>query len=152
MTDREAFVSRLILEAETPLERAAVTELQIAGLKLQALAEQLAAHQSVSIEEAGDAISATFDADIRMGSPWVKPDPAEATAAVVASVKNLEDLLGELERLRAIVRDLAESNPYEGEYGMCVLCLTDPPSIAENVSHAPGCPWLRATQEAETTK
>lgn len=60
----------------------------------------------------------------------------------------------ELERLRSIVSDLAAQNyPGDNETGDCVLCGAEfdwSPGLANRISHDPGCPWLRATQEQST--
>lgn len=56
----------------------------------------------------------------------------------------------ELARLRAIVRDLAANNyPSDNETGDCVLCGADWDWLEKRLTHTAGCPWLRATQEAE---
>ncbi len=84
-------------------------------------------------------------------SPWLKPDQSEATAAVVASVENLEQMMAELARLRAIVRDLAACpEPYNIEWAECQLCESERLIDGQGdmtTLHTPGCPWLRATQE-----
>lgn len=88
MIDREAFVSRLILEADSELERGAAYWLQVDGL--------------------------------------------------------------ELARLRAIVRDLAETEPLDTEFNECRLCFGDYDWLGDKrCVHDPGCPWLRAQQEVQ---
>lgn len=87
MIDREAFVSRLILEADTELEREAAYWLQVDGL--------------------------------------------------------------ELARLRAIVRDLAATEPLDTEFNECRLCFGDYDWLEKHCTHDPCCPWLRATQEVQ---
>lgn len=62
----------------------------------------------------------------------------------------------ELERLRTIVRDLAELDPFDDEYFACVCChaqgswrLEPDGTGAPHADHAPSCPWLRAKEEQQ---
>lgn len=61
------------------------------------------------------------------------------------------DTRAELERLRAIVRDVAALDPiqlYQDDWLMCAFCDADGGWLEQEVGpHDPGCPWLRATQE-----
>ncbi len=74
----------------------------------------------------------------------------------VLELHTLTEAVAELARLRAIVRDLAaRPEPYNIEWAECQLCESERLINGQGdmaTVHDPGCPWLRATQEAETPK
>jgi hypothetical protein len=62
--------------------------------------------------------------------------------------------MDERETIEAIIASLRESEPFDGEYGNCTICLNDPPNIGvtsyEDVSwHKPTCAWRLAKELRE---
>jgi len=70
---------------------------------------------------------------------------------VVPAMEAMHRAAAELERLRAIVADMAELDPiqlYQDDWLMCAFCDAEGGWFEAEVGpHEVGCPWLRATQE-----
>ena len=60
------------------------------------------------------------------GDRYIQIPYDERDADFIAETRNaLPGLLDEIETLRAIVKELAESNPYEDEWNTCIFCQAD---------------------------
>ena len=130
MTDRQAFVSRLILEAETPLEREAVTELQIAGLELERLRAIAAAAAPFVAMIARVADDGLEDDD----TIWDRVHPSASEARAAATLAPM------------IAKYDTQPMTEDGCRWYCQGHFEGDPYVWH---HAPGCPWPGATQEVQ---